>query len=149
MLTCKKYILVTQVSNVASGFFMLWVTREAQEYWSESPIPSPGGTSQPRNWTGVSCIAGGFFTREAPNSLCSKRVNIGLAKNVTQFSVEIKDTFSFSPRTLMNSVFINQMTFSANPINCSISIQRMLRTVCVPLREKSSAYFVEFEESQK
>ena len=33
-------------------------------------MPSSRGSSQPRNWTGVSCIAGGFFTtwatREAP-----------------------------------------------------------------------------------
>ena len=78
-----------------------WVTREAQEYWSELPCPPPGdlpspgieprspslpvilyqlshqgsprvlewvayhfsrGSFQPRNRTGVSCIAGGFFT---------------------------------------------------------------------------------------
>ena len=31
----------TQVSHIASGFFTIWVTREAQEYWSGWPIPSP------------------------------------------------------------------------------------------------------------
>ena len=36
--------------------------REAQEYWSGQPIPSPAESSQPRNQIGVSCIAGGFFT---------------------------------------------------------------------------------------
>ena len=41
-----------------------------QEYWNRLPFPSPGGSSQPRDRTQVSCIAGRFFTiwapREAP-----------------------------------------------------------------------------------
>ena len=32
----------TQNSHIAGGFFTIWVTREAQEYWSGKPIPSPG-----------------------------------------------------------------------------------------------------------
>ena len=35
----------TQVSCIVGGFFISWATREAQEYWSESPIPSPGDPS--------------------------------------------------------------------------------------------------------
>ena len=35
-----------------------------QEYWSGFPFPSPRESSQPRDWTQVSCIAGGFFTAE-------------------------------------------------------------------------------------
>ena len=31
----------TQVSCIAGGFFTSWATREAQEYWSGWPIPSP------------------------------------------------------------------------------------------------------------
>ena len=31
----------TQVSPIAGEFFTSWATREAQEYWSGSPIPSP------------------------------------------------------------------------------------------------------------
>ena len=31
----------TQVSRIAGGFFTPWVTREAQEYWSGQPFPSP------------------------------------------------------------------------------------------------------------
>ena len=31
----------SQVSCIASGFFTSWATREAQEYWSGYPIPSP------------------------------------------------------------------------------------------------------------
>ena len=33
----------TQVSCIAGGFFTIWATREAQEYWSGEPTPSPGG----------------------------------------------------------------------------------------------------------
>ena len=32
----------TQVSHIAGRFFTSWATREAQEYWSEQPVPSPG-----------------------------------------------------------------------------------------------------------
>ena len=33
-----------------------------QEYWIELPCPPPGESSQPRDQTQVSCIAGRFFT---------------------------------------------------------------------------------------
>ena len=34
-----------------------------QKYWNGLPFPSPGDiSSQPRDWTWVSCIAGRFFT---------------------------------------------------------------------------------------
>ena len=33
-----------------------------QEYWSGLPFPPPGESSQPRDWTWVSCISGIFFT---------------------------------------------------------------------------------------
>ena len=32
----------TQVSHIAGRFFTSWATREAQEYWSGQPVPSPG-----------------------------------------------------------------------------------------------------------
>ena len=37
----------TQVSRMAGGFFTSWATREAQEYWSGQPIPSPGDLPNP------------------------------------------------------------------------------------------------------
>ena len=37
----------TQVSHIASGFFTVWATREAQEYWNGEPIPSPGDLPDP------------------------------------------------------------------------------------------------------
>ena len=47
-----------------TGFFVHEISR--QEYWSGSLFPSPKGSSQPRDQTEVSCIAGGFFTAEPP-----------------------------------------------------------------------------------
>ena len=38
----------TQVSRIAGGFFTSWATREAQEYWSGWPTPSPGALPNPR-----------------------------------------------------------------------------------------------------
>ena len=50
-------------------FAILWTIQSMgfsrPEYWSGLPSPSPGGSSQPKDWTQVSCIAGGFFTNWA------------------------------------------------------------------------------------
>ena len=35
-----------------------------QEYWRGLPFPPPGGLSQSRDQTSVSCTEGGFFTAE-------------------------------------------------------------------------------------
>ena len=37
----------TWVSCVAGGFFTIWATRKAQEYWSGYPVPSPGDFPDP------------------------------------------------------------------------------------------------------
>ena len=37
----------TQVSRIAGGVFTSWATREAQEYWSGQPIPSPADLPHP------------------------------------------------------------------------------------------------------
>ena len=37
----------TGVSCIAGWFFTIWATREAQEYWSGWPIPSPGYLPNP------------------------------------------------------------------------------------------------------
>ena len=60
----------TQVSHIAGGFFTSWATREAQEDWSEYPIPFPADLPNPGNWTRVTCIAGRFFTNWAMREAC-------------------------------------------------------------------------------
>ena len=42
-----------------------------QEYWSGLPVPSPGESSQPRDWTLVSCIAGRHFNLWATREVLS------------------------------------------------------------------------------
>ena len=37
----------TQVFHIAGGFFTSWATREAQEYWSGQPLPSPADLPDP------------------------------------------------------------------------------------------------------
>ena len=53
--SCDPTDCVARPAPLSMGF-------SRQEYWSGSPFPSPAGSSQPRNRTWVSCIAGGFFT---------------------------------------------------------------------------------------
>ena len=54
----------TQGSRIASRFFIIWATREAQEYLPREWVAYPfsRGSSWPGNRTGVSWIAGRFFT---------------------------------------------------------------------------------------
>ena len=41
----------TLVSHIAGVFFTIWATREAHEYWSGQPIPSPKEPPNPgKNW---------------------------------------------------------------------------------------------------
>ena len=37
----------TQVSYITGQFFTIWATREAQDYWSGQPIPSPVDLPEP------------------------------------------------------------------------------------------------------
>ena len=59
----------TQVSCIASGFFTVWATREAQEYQKGYvAYPFSNWSSRPRKWIRVSYIAGGLFISWAPIS---------------------------------------------------------------------------------
>ena len=53
---CRQ--ILYQLSHQGSPRILEWIA-----------YPSSRGSSQPRNWTGVSCIAGGFFTSWA-TKLC-------------------------------------------------------------------------------
>ena len=67
LLYCRK--ILNQLSHQGSPRILVWVA-----------YPFSSGSSWPRNWTGVSCIAGGFFTswitREA------KSINIGTGNSL-------------------------------------------------------------------
>ena len=137
-----------QVSCIAGGFFSVWATKEAQEYWSGLPCPPPGdlpnpgifptqgsnsdlphcrwilyhlnhqgsprilelvdypfsrGTSQPRNRTRVSCIAGRFF------QLCWQLME----SHGTLLSIFAKGLCLY-PTNACNSAMISQMELHLN-----------------------------------
>ena len=57
----------TQVSRIVGGFFTVWATREAQEYWSGHPFSSPGDLPNPGMELGspalqADSLPGRFFT---------------------------------------------------------------------------------------
>ena len=64
---CRR--IIYQLSHKGSPRILEWVA-----------YPFSSGSSQPRNWTGVFCIAGGFFTnwamREAQTPVYSPPINI-------------------------------------------------------------------------
>ena len=51
---------------VSDSFATPWTTESMEfsrpEYWSRVALPFSRGSSQPRDRTQVSCVAGGFFT---------------------------------------------------------------------------------------
>ena len=61
----------TQISRIEGRFFTSWAIREAQEYWSGSPIPSPVDLPDPGIEPGSPALQTDFFTnwaiREALN----------------------------------------------------------------------------------
>ena len=54
----------TQVSRIAGGFFTNWATREAQEYWSGQPIPSPEDLPDPGIESGSPVLQADFLPTE-------------------------------------------------------------------------------------
>ena len=61
----------TQVSHIAGRFFTSWFTREAQEYWSGWPIPSPADVPDPGVEPGSPALQVDSSPTELPgNYLC-------------------------------------------------------------------------------
>ena len=56
----------TWVSCIAGGFFTIRATREAQEYWSGSPIPSPGDLSEPGTELRSPALQADYLPAEIP-----------------------------------------------------------------------------------
>ena len=56
----------TQVSHIAGGFFTSWATREAQEYWSGRPIPSPVDLPDPGIEPGSPTLQADSLSSELP-----------------------------------------------------------------------------------
>ena len=56
----------TRVSHIAGGFFTSWAIREAQEYWSGWPIPSPAGLPDPEIEPGCLSLQADSLPAELP-----------------------------------------------------------------------------------
>ena len=56
----------TQVSCIAGRFFTSWATREAQEYWSGEPIPSPADLPDPGIELGSPALQADSLATELP-----------------------------------------------------------------------------------
>ena len=82
--------LYTQVSHIAGGFFIQLNHKRSSSILQWVAYPFSSGSSWPRNWTRVSCIAGGFFTnwaiREALKQIArhqgSKNTRLNLSFNI-------------------------------------------------------------------
>ena len=61
-----------------------------QDYWNGLLFPSAGESSQPRDWTQVSCIAGGFFTIWDTRCINSLGVTIKMATRPCSASLGIQ-----------------------------------------------------------
>ena len=59
----------TQVSHIAGRFFTIQATREAQEYWSGLPIPSPGELPDPGIKPASPELQGDSLPAELPGKL--------------------------------------------------------------------------------
>ena len=57
-----QVVFPTQASHIAGGFFY-WLSHQGILGWVAYPFSRE--SSSPRNWTRVSCLAGGFFTNWA------------------------------------------------------------------------------------
>ena len=53
-------------NSTAGGFFTNWATREAQEYWSELPIPSTADLPDPGIEPGSPALQVDSLTAELP-----------------------------------------------------------------------------------
>ena len=61
---------------------LLYMEFPRKEYWSGLPFSSPGESSQSKDQTSVSCIAGAFFTAE-PSGKPPKKIKSGKNKAVS------------------------------------------------------------------
>ena len=77
-----------------------------QEYWNGLPFSSPSrGSSRPRDWTWVSCIASRFFTPEPPGKP-SGEYNMGQIWETMLVSKSLK-LFAISQTSLVLSLLRN------------------------------------------
>ena len=108
----------TQVSRIAGRFFTSWATREAQEYWSGSPIPSPVDLSDPGIEPGSPILQSDSLLAEPQGK--AKNTGVGslsllqqifLTQDRTQvFCIASGFFTNWSRRTIQKMVLMTQIT---------------------------------------
>ena len=77
----------TQVFCIAGGFFTSWAMREAQEYWSGQPIPSPGDLLNPGMELGSPTLQVDSLPTEPPGKqMEGVKISLMLDESVLRFS---------------------------------------------------------------
>ena len=66
----------TQVSRIEGEFFTSWAKREAQEYWSGQPIPSPADFPDPRIAPGSTALQADSLPTELSGKSCKMWVKL-------------------------------------------------------------------------
>ena len=102
-------IFPTQVSCITHGFFTIWATREAQEYWSGKPIPSAGDLPDPGIEPGSPALQADslpaelwpFIIRIFPWRIRENRIGLGLSHQWlwTVFPWSPAATHGYSPHS--------------------------------------------------
>ena len=77
---CRDQI---QVSHIAGGFFTSWATREAQEYWSGEPVPSPADRPNP----GIEPESPVLQADSLPTELSGKPIDQSVSHYYTEFYI--------------------------------------------------------------
>ena len=75
----------TPVSCIAGGFFISWATREAQEYWSGQPIPSPLDLPDPGIEPGSPALQADSLPTELSGKPQFKKIQFILLKKLSFF----------------------------------------------------------------
>ena len=77
----------TQVFCIAGDFFTSWAMREAQEYWSGQPIPSPGDLLNPGMELGSPTLQVDSLPTEPPEKqMEGVKISLMLDESVLRFS---------------------------------------------------------------
>ena len=79
----------SQVSHIAGRFFSVWATREAQEYWSGQPIPSPGLFPDPEVEPGSPALQADSLPADLPGHLLNNSLPLSKVLEKGKYSLSV------------------------------------------------------------
>ena len=99
----------TQVSHIAGRFFNVWANKEAQEYWSRYPIPSPGDLPNP----GIEPGSPALQADSLPAVLLEKPTIVILILQTNKMTEQESDQIKLSSDLMLRfnkALYVNQTT---------------------------------------